>query len=130
MVHISHAIHKQPMIRRGVAPRQSLIDNQIVTAATATPDQLDLGLLRRRAAESLLGPTTYARVDMVREAGGRPALLELELLDPVLFLTTAPGSAERFAAVLTDTLPDARRTRSNSGRSRLGTCQIQHAFAA
>ena len=40
---------------------------------------------------------------MVR-TDGRPALLELELLDPVLFFTTAPASAERFARVLADAL--------------------------
>ena len=32
----SHAIHKDPMIRRGVGPTDSLIANQVVTAAAAT----------------------------------------------------------------------------------------------
>jgi glutathione synthase/RimK-type ligase-like ATP-grasp enzyme len=96
----SHAIHKQPMIRRGVAPSESLIENQVVTAASAAPDQIELGHRAVAAAESRLGPTAYARVDMVRGHDGRPALLELELLDPVLFLTTAPQAADRFAGVL------------------------------
>ncbi len=98
----SHAIHKEPMIRRGVAPGESLIDNQVVTGASAALDQLRLGRAAVAAAEALLGPTTYARVDMVRGADGEPALLELELLDPVLFMTTAPASADRFARVLAD----------------------------
>jgi len=96
----SHAIHKDPMIRAGVAPGQSLIDNQVVTAASASSEELELGHRAVAAAEALLGPTTYARVDMVRGDDGRPALLELELLDPVLFMTTAPESADRFAEVL------------------------------
>ncbi len=36
----SHAVHKDPMIRRGVGPTDSLIDNQVVTGATATAAQL------------------------------------------------------------------------------------------
>jgi glutathione synthase/RimK-type ligase-like ATP-grasp enzyme len=96
----SHAIHKEPMIRRGTGPRESLIENQVVTAATATPAQLELGRRAVAAAEARHGPTAYARVDTVRGPDGAPALLELELLDPVLFLTTDPPSAERFARVV------------------------------
>jgi hypothetical protein len=33
-----------------------------------------------------------------------PAVLELELLDPVLFFVHEPDAATRFAAVLTDRL--------------------------
>ena len=52
------------------------------------------------AAERLLGPTTYARVDIVERSDGQPAVLELELLDPVLFFVEAPESAATFARVL------------------------------
>ena len=103
----SHAIHKRPMIRRGVAPGPSLIQNQVVTASSATPDQVALGQQAVEAAASVLGPTTYARVDLVRGADRRPALLELELLDPVLFFTTAPPAAARFAEVLVRVLASA-----------------------
>ena len=96
----SHAMHKDPIIRRGVGPTQSLIDNQVVTPATASPAQLELAHDAVAAAEQLLGPTAYARVDTVPGADGRPALLELELLDPVLFFATDPGGADRFARVL------------------------------
>jgi O-ureido-D-serine cyclo-ligase len=88
------------MIRRGVGPTHSLIDNQVVTPAKASPAQLELAHDAVSAAEQLLGPTAYARVDTVQGADGRPALLELELLDPVLFFATDPGGAERFARVL------------------------------
>ena len=55
---------------------------------------------RSAAAEALLGPTTYARVDTVTGAGGAPALLELELLDPMLFFVTDPAQAAHFAEVI------------------------------
>jgi hypothetical protein len=96
----SHAMHKDPMIRRRVGPTPSLVDNQVVTPAQASAAQLELAHDAVAAAEQLLGPTAYARVDTVLGADGRPALLELELLDPVLFFATDPAGADRFARVL------------------------------
>jgi glutathione synthase/RimK-type ligase-like ATP-grasp enzyme len=96
----SHAIHKAPMIRPGVGPQDSLIENQVVGAATATATQRALGARAVAAAEDLFGPTTYARVDMVNLEDGTPALLELELLDPVLFLTTDAAASARVAQTL------------------------------
>jgi hypothetical protein len=97
----SHAVHKEPMIRRGAGPMDDLIDNQVVTAAVASAAQLALGRRAVAAAEDRLGPTTYARVDMVRLDDGTPAVLELELLDPVLFFAHHPAAAMTFARVLT-----------------------------
>ena len=39
----------------------------------------------------------YARADFVRGSDGRYLLLELELIEPSLYLRTNPGSGERFA---------------------------------
>jgi hypothetical protein len=96
----SHAIQKDPMIRRGVGPLDSLIENQVVRAAAASEGQIDLGQRAIAAAEALLGPTTYARVDIVEGADGAQALLELELLDPVLFFPQHPDAAATYARVL------------------------------
>lgn len=96
----SHAIHKDPMIRRGAGPLEHLIDNQVVCAAEATAGQIDLGRRAVETAERLLGPTTYARVDIVEGADGEHALLELELLDPVLFFAVVPDRTAGFAELL------------------------------
>jgi hypothetical protein len=88
------------MIRRGVGPLDSLIDNQVVRAAGASDGQIDLGQRAVAAAEALLGPTTYARVDVVEGADGGQALLELELLDPVLFFPQHPDAAATYARAL------------------------------
>jgi glutathione synthase/RimK-type ligase-like ATP-grasp enzyme len=96
----SHAIHKGPMIRRGVGAVDSLIENQVVAPVRPSAAQLELGQLAVGAAERLVGPTTYARVDVVPSAGGAPALLELELLDPMLFFAIHPAQARRFAEVI------------------------------
>ncbi len=103
----SHAVHKDPMIRRGAGPRDSLIDNQVMSGATATPAQLAVAGQALAAAEEHLGPTTYARVDLVETSDRGPALLELELLDPVLFLALHPEGAARLAEALLEGL--ARR---------------------
>ena len=42
-------------------------------------------------------PSTYARVDIVDGNGGRLEIIELELIEPALFLDDAPGAAGRFA---------------------------------
>jgi glutathione synthase/RimK-type ligase-like ATP-grasp enzyme len=102
----SHAIHKAAMIRPGAGPQDHLIDNQVVTAATATPAQLELGHHAVATAEAMFGPTTYARVDMVTLDHGAPALLELELLDPVLFFVTHSPAATTFARVITRRLEE------------------------
>ena len=72
-------------------------------AANAT--QLETAHLALAAAEQLVGPTTYARVDLVSLHDGTPAVLELELLDPALFFETHPAAATRFARVLRDLIP-------------------------
>jgi glutathione synthase/RimK-type ligase-like ATP-grasp enzyme len=95
----THALHKEPMIRRGIGPLEHLIDNQVVTGTTATADQRDVAAQALAAAEAILGPTTYARVDLVETHERGPALLELELLDPVLFFTQHPDGAAAAGAL-------------------------------
>jgi hypothetical protein len=104
----SHAIHKGPMIRRGAGPLDDLIDNQVVVPTTPADDLIGLGLQAVTAAEQILGPTTYARVDTVRGAGGTPLLLELELLDPLLFFAGQPEKVGGLARVLAERVAEGR----------------------
>ncbi|MFZ0251438.1 MAG: hypothetical protein WAL61_15945 [Acidimicrobiales bacterium] len=106
----THALHKEPMIRRGVGPLEHLIDNQVVTGTTAGAAQLDVAQQALAVAEQLLGPTSYARVDLVETPERGPALLELELLDPVLFFTHHTEGAAAADAL----------ARELAGRVRLG----------
>lgn len=45
-------------------------------------------------------PLLYARVDIALGENGDPILMELELLDPVLFLAQSEGSAHRYAQAI------------------------------
>jgi glutathione synthase/RimK-type ligase-like ATP-grasp enzyme len=48
-------------------------------------------------------PPSYARADLVATSNG-PALMELELIEPFLFLATDPPAAARFAALIGQTV--------------------------
>ncbi len=45
-------------------------------------------------------PVAFARVDIVDGRDGRPVVMEVELIEPTLFLDLAPDAAARLAAVL------------------------------
>ncbi len=92
----SHAIHKEPMIRHGAGPLDSLIDNQVVVATTPAEDQLALGRRAVAAAEALMGPSTYARVDSVARDGGRPPLARARAARPAALLRLASRQGGRL----------------------------------
>lgn len=58
----------------------------------------------RAVADAALGPLAdhilYGRVDLARNDQGEPMVMELELVEPSLFFSRLPGSADRFAAGL------------------------------
>jgi hypothetical protein len=55
------------------------------------------------AAAKTRRPPVYARVDGI-VAGGRYLLMELELIEPYLFLPLAPGSSEHLATAIANRL--------------------------
>jgi hypothetical protein len=110
---VSHVLHKKAVLRpdevapvdpsRGdFAPAEVMFDPDLVTAGRADAAQLALAgdvvdeLARR------FGPALYARVDLVPGEDGRPVVMEIEAVEPCLYLDTTPGAAERFAAAVLD----------------------------
>jgi hypothetical protein len=77
----------------------------VIGAAEPSGTQVAAAQAALAAAERLLGPATYARVDLVPLPDGTPAVLELELLDPALFFEIRPAAASGFAQVLSELLP-------------------------
>jgi len=59
--------------------------------------QADLLARGRQALAAVTPPPLYARVDLVRNAAGEFEVMELELIEPSLYLRTDPGAPERFA---------------------------------
>jgi hypothetical protein len=102
----SHAVRKAAMLSEvtvhDVAPDgpTGLFVPERITSHRPDPEELGLGgrvmaLLRERFGGDLL----YARVDVVPTPGG-PVVLELELIEPSLFLQYDQDAAARFAAAV------------------------------
>lgn len=77
-------------------------------AEQVEPSEADRDLARRVLA-ALGEPTLHARVDVVTTNEGEPALMELEVIEPFLFLAQAPGSVERLADAVEERLAQGRR---------------------
>lgn len=60
--------------------------------------------LAQHALRSCPQPPVYARVDLVDDLQGRPLLMELEVVEPELFLRHAPAAATAFAEALASVL--------------------------
>jgi hypothetical protein len=101
----SHAIGKGPLLVAGAGPQSHLYQDEQIGPVAANATQLETAHLALAAAEELVGPTTYARVDLVSLNDGTPAVLELELLDPALYFETHPAAATGFARVLRAMIP-------------------------
>lgn len=78
-----------------------MLDPNLVVAGPSSDAQRDLGdavvagLTARHDATPL-----YLRVDVVADANGRPVVMEIEAIEPALYLDTSVGAAERFAAAI------------------------------
>ena len=90
---LSHAVRKvaRPGDYRVQHEHGGTVQPHTPTAAEITVAEATLA--------AVPAPCAYARVDVVAGTDG-PMLMELELIEPQLFLDQAPGSAQRFAAVL------------------------------
>lgn len=86
---LSHAIRKSPRLSG---------DTESVTGPMPIADE------EREVALAALAPIAeqilYARCDLVRGADGQPMVMELELVEPSLFLFKHPPAADRFVAGL------------------------------
>ncbi|HEX5990252.1 MAG TPA: hypothetical protein VFY75_08580 [Solirubrobacterales bacterium] len=93
---LSHTVRKRPA--EGDFRVQSIWGG---TVAPADPEPKHVEVAER-ALSQLQEPPLYARVDLVTDLAGNPALIELELIEPNLYLNTDQTGADRLAsAVLT-----------------------------
>jgi hypothetical protein len=105
---LSHAMRKGPLLALDVpAVDAGFRAEQMSVVAQPAADVVALG---RRALDYVGArfggrPLLYARVDVLRDADGIPAILELELIEPSLFLDFVPGSAQALARAIVARLP-------------------------
>lgn len=92
---LSHVVRKRPPAGEfRVQPEFGAV----TTVDSATPEQL--AIAERALALVAADAPLYARVDLVAGPAGEVWLMELELVEPTLYLEPAPGSAERFATAV------------------------------
>jgi hypothetical protein len=107
---LSHVLRKRAVLgANGVAPARDdeigaaevMYDEDLVRAGEATgaeralADEIVAAVTERFRAVPL-----YARVDLLAGVDGAPTLLELELIEPALYLAEAPEAAARLAAAI------------------------------
>jgi hypothetical protein len=106
---ISHVLHKRPVLRDpGIAPVASaahapaaiMLEPDLVVPGTASAEQIQLARRVHAELAGRFGQPLFLRVDMVPGADGSPVLIELEAIEPMLYLDLIPGAAERFAAAV------------------------------
>jgi hypothetical protein len=108
---LSHVLRKRAVLREeGEAPLADgplraaavMLEDDLVVAGEADQAQRDFAAEVMAAVSARFEVPLYARVDIAAEADGRPVLMELEAIEPNLYLATAPGAAERFARAALD----------------------------
>jgi glutathione synthase/RimK-type ligase-like ATP-grasp enzyme len=95
----SHAVRKRP------TPGDFRV--QSIWGGTMAPAEAETRHVEvaERALGQLDEPPLYARVDLVTDLDGNPALIELELIEPNLYLSTDPGAVDRLANATLARLP-------------------------
>ncbi len=107
----SHVLSKRAVLRdEGIAPLAEgagapaavMLDPDLVSPTQASASELAVAETVHAQISQRFGTPLYARIDLVPGPDGEPVLLELEAIEPNLYLGQAPGAAERFAAAITE----------------------------
>jgi hypothetical protein len=86
---LTHAVRKSPRFSGGVE-----------NVSESVPIERDERALAEEALASAPAGLLYARIDVARGADGRPCVMELELVEPSLFLRQDARACERLVAAL------------------------------
>jgi hypothetical protein len=110
---LSHVLRKRAVLRpdevapvahRGFARElgvaQAMLEADLVALGHA--ESAEHALAERVLAEVVERFETplFLRVDLVRDTSDAPILIEIEAIDPLLYLAASPGAAHRFAAAV------------------------------
>lgn len=111
---LSHVLHKKPVLRGQGVPAlldpddpsseaAVMYDDDLVTPGEAAPEFLDIAHAAHAELAHRFGQPLYLRVDLVPGPTG-PVVMELEAVEPSLYLDLAPGSADRLASAVRNRL--------------------------
>jgi hypothetical protein len=97
---VSHCMRKGPLLALGEPPSDAPFRAEDMSRRDGDEDVVALAHRTWAFAAERFGAPLYGRVDILRGDDGEPAVLELELIEPSLFLDFAPGSADALAEAL------------------------------
>lgn len=106
---LSHVLHKRPVLRgEGEAPLGDdehgpaavMLEDDLVRPGSAEPAQREFAEDVVARVTERFGTPLYVRVDVAYDDDGAPVLMELEAIEPCLYLDLVPGAAERFARAI------------------------------
>lgn len=106
----SHVLRKRAVLGPGreaplrddaIGAAEAMYDPELVVAGEAGDGERAVaGAVLAELERRFGAPPLYARVDTLPGRDGRPLLLELEVVEPSLYMATAPGSEERIAEAI------------------------------
>lgn len=98
----SHAVNKAALLTAGKPPTSDkLFATEKLSTTVATAAERDVAEAVLDATPFARAELLYARIDLLEGPDGTPLLLELELVEPSMFLTHAPSPAvSHFAAAI------------------------------
>ncbi|HEX3803166.1 MAG TPA: hypothetical protein VHV75_10020 [Solirubrobacteraceae bacterium] len=106
---VSHVLRKRPVLRTaGIAPRAevahapaaAMLEPDLVSTGQASATELELATAAHAEITRRFGTPLYARVDIVPGADGAPVLIELELIEPNMYMNLVPAAIDRLAAAI------------------------------
>lgn len=110
---LTHAFRKGPML---AGPREVVGGIYLEEDISAREPTAAERALAAATLAAVPGPVPlYARVDVVPGPGGDPVVLELELVEPSLFVALAPAAADAFAEAVTARIAEIRRSATTGG---------------
>jgi len=110
---LSHVLRKGAVLRpdetaplaqeglgRDLGVAQVMLDPNLVTAGEASPAEYELAKRVHAEIAHRFGTPLLLRVDLVFDGHGEPVVMEIEAIEPLLYLSTQPGGADAFAAAV------------------------------
>ena len=105
LVHVgggySHGFRKEAILQAGeAAETDALFRSEEVTVREPTAAERAVAAQALAVVPGGAARLLYARVDLLPDEAGDPVVIELELTEPSLWLSSAPGAADRLAGAI------------------------------
>lgn len=104
--HLSHAVRKRVALRRGAHGADELYLEEAVEPAGPSDADAEVAGAVLAALPFEPAELLYGRIDLVHDPD--PLVLEVELVEPSLYLLHGDGAADRFAALIADAVRATR----------------------